>query len=100
MGFTSKPSQSIFLPRMLRVASCLLALLAGCAGGAGTRALSQKACVENFDPAADYFPEKTKLEFARNFSVDYHRSYKVVTLRPADGGATEHYVLLQCGAPR
>ncbi len=64
-------------------------------------ASSGKGCIQNFDPATDYFPDKTRLEFAENFSVEYHHSYKVVTVRsPSEGGAEEKYVLLQCGAPR
>ncbi len=35
-----------------------------------------------------------------NFSVTYHRSYKVVSVRDAAGaGPVERYVLVQCGAP-
>jgi iron complex transport system substrate-binding protein len=80
----------------------LLILVSGC--GRSHESPSKAAgrgCIETFDPAADYFPEKTTVEFAENFSVEYHRSYKVVTVRrPSENGATEHYVLLQCGAPR
>ena len=57
-------------------------------------------CVERFDPAADYFPDKTTIEDAASFTVEYRRSYKVVTVKEAYvGGPAEHYVLLQCGAP-
>jgi iron complex transport system substrate-binding protein len=57
-------------------------------------------CVERFDPAIDYFPDKVTIEDARNFAVEYRRSFKVVTLRePYPGGPSERYVLLQCGAP-
>jgi iron complex transport system substrate-binding protein len=58
-------------------------------------------CVERFDPAADYFPDKAALEDAASFTVDYRRSYKVVTVKEAYvGEPAERYVLLQCGAPR
>jgi iron complex transport system substrate-binding protein len=58
-------------------------------------------CVGRFDPAAEYFPDKVSLEDAVTFTVEYHRSYKVVTVREAYvGGPSERYVLLQCGAPR
>jgi iron complex transport system substrate-binding protein len=57
--------------------------------------------VQNFDAARDYFPEKATMEFAENFSVEYHKSYKVVTVRrPSESTAPEQYVLLQCGTPR
>jgi iron complex transport system substrate-binding protein len=59
-----------------------------------------KGCVERFDPTTDYFPDKLTVEDAANFSVSYHRSYKVVTVRQAStGGTQETYVLVQCGTP-
>ena len=76
-------------------------LAAGCGRSANAPDASRKACIESYDPTKDYFPDKTKLEFAHNFSVTYHASYKVVSVRrPADGGIEENYVLLQCGAPK
>src|SRR5262245_17630865 len=60
----------------------------------------QKGCIQEFDPAKDYFEKKAVLEFARKFSVEYHRFYKVVTVHePSNGGSPETYVLAQCGAP-
>jgi len=57
-------------------------------------------CVDRFDPSADYFPDKATIEDAATFSVDYRRSYKVVTVNEAYvGGPSERYVLVQCGAP-
>jgi len=59
-----------------------------------------RGCVERFDVAADYFPQKLTIEDAVNFSVEYRRSYKVVTVKQAEpGGQPERYVLVQCGAP-
>jgi iron complex transport system substrate-binding protein len=59
-----------------------------------------RGCVDRFDPAADYFPDRITIEDAGHFAVDYRRSFKVVTLRePYPGGPAERYVLLQCGAP-
>jgi iron complex transport system substrate-binding protein len=58
-------------------------------------------CIGRFDPATDYFPDKAAIEDAATFAVEYRRSYKVVTVKEAYvGGPAEHYVLLQCGAPR
>jgi iron complex transport system substrate-binding protein len=76
-------------------------LVSGCAHSRDTSfATAGRNCVENFDPASDYFPEKATLEFAENLSVEYHKFYKVVTVRrPSESGAPEQYVLLQCGAP-
>jgi len=57
-------------------------------------------CIERFDPTADYFADKVTIEDAVNFSVEYRKSYKVVSLKEAyAGGPAERYVLVQCGAP-
>lgn len=58
-----------------------------------------RGCVDRFDAAADYFPDKATVEDAVNFSVTYHRSYKVVDVRSHAAGSRERYVLVQCGAP-
>jgi len=77
-------------------------VFAGCTRAAESPPTSPQAgCIEKYDPARDYFPEKTHLDYAENFSVEYYNSYKVVTVRqPANGGGIERYVLVQCGAPR
>ncbi len=58
-------------------------------------------CITTFDPNVDYFPQKSAVDFATGFSVEYNRHYKVVRVtRPwagAESGFT--YVLVQCGAP-
>ncbi len=59
-------------------------------------------CVEEFDPRVDYFPDKVSPRHARQFSVEYHRHYKLVTITEPWQGA-EHrlrYLLVQCGTPR
>jgi cobalamin transport system substrate-binding protein len=57
-------------------------------------------CVNRFDPAVDYFPDKAAIADAANFSVEYRKSYKVVTIKEAyAGGPGERYVLAQCGTP-
>jgi len=59
-----------------------------------------RGCVGAYEPSRDYFPDKVTVEDAVNFSVTYHRSYKVVSVRDAAGaGPVERYVLVQCGAP-
>ncbi len=58
------------------------------------------SCVDEFHPSLDYFPDKATLEFAQNFSVQYHDHYKVLIVNePYPGGAPERYILVQCGAP-
>ena len=84
------------------ILSLLLFLSSGCMRAPERHsAADERKCAESFDPARDYFPEKTTLDYAENLSVEYHKSYKVVTVRrPSENGPLERYVLLQCGAPR
>lgn len=58
-------------------------------------------CVENYDPAVDYFPEKVTIEDATGFVVEYFNHYKVVTVLNPWRGAQEQfkYVIVQCGTP-
>jgi iron complex transport system substrate-binding protein len=55
----------------------------------------------NYDPQVDYFPQKVKVTHARSFSVEYHRHYKVVSVKNPwrDADTTFQYVLVQCGTP-
>ncbi|MEM9037191.1 MAG: ABC transporter substrate-binding protein [Actinomycetota bacterium] len=56
------------------------------------------SCVETAADGIDYFPEQVDLEYAANFSVSYHGTYKILTINePFPGGAAESYVLVQCG---
>lgn len=58
-------------------------------------------CVDAFDAAVDYFPEKISLTHTEGFTIAYHDSYKVITVaKPWPGAETaQQYVLVQCGAP-
>ncbi|MEZ4714070.1 MAG: ABC transporter substrate-binding protein [Caldilineaceae bacterium] len=58
-------------------------------------------CIEGFDESIDYFPEKVELTHTDGFAVDYHNSYKVVTIATPWPGAESplEYLLVQCGAP-
>jgi iron complex transport system substrate-binding protein len=59
-----------------------------------------RGCVDSFHATADYFPDKARIESARGFSVEYRRSYKVLTVANAyPKGPAERYLLVQCGAP-
>ena len=53
-----------------------------------------------FDPALDYFPEKVVFEYAANVSVEYERSFKLLTVAPTHQRWRFRYLLLQRGAPR
>lgn len=59
------------------------------------------SCIEKYDPAVDYFPQKVQPDYATGWTVEYHNHYKVLTLLNAWAGAEQNfqYVLVQCGAP-
>jgi iron complex transport system substrate-binding protein len=86
---------------LLAAASVALGALAAFTAATDAAAANRTSgCVTNFDPAADYFPDKAAIEDALNFRVEYRKSYKVVTVREAfAGGPAERYLLVQCGAP-
>lgn len=58
-------------------------------------------CVDAFAANVDYFPEKISLSHTEGFTIEYHNSYKVVTVATPWPGAeaAQQYVLVQCGAP-
>ena len=62
---------------------------------------SRQGCIKDFDPSKDYFGDKATFGDARDITVSYHKSYKVVTLKHPSNTATKpvQYVLVQCGAP-
>src|SRR5690606_7531611 len=59
------------------------------------------SCVETYDESVDYFPDKTEVEYAAGFEVEYFNNYKVINvLQPwRDADVTFTYVLVQCGTP-
>jgi iron complex transport system substrate-binding protein len=92
----------------LRRASTILLLTAtvlsatGCqTPSEGSRTSTERSgCISDFNEGTDYFPDKVSLTDAKGFSVEYHGSYKVVTVAQAvQGGGAERYVLIRCGAP-
>ncbi len=58
-------------------------------------------CSTVYDPAVDYFPNKIKVNHAKGFTVDYHRNYKVVSVKNPwrNADTTFQYVLVQCNTP-
>lgn len=100
------------LPRII-VTAALVPLFAfsGCsASDSGTAGASDSAAADGqsqcipdgeFDAERDYFPEKATFEYATGVTVEYHNSYKVITIEHPSDEATEplNYVLVQCGAP-
>ncbi|MBX3085483.1 MAG: ABC transporter substrate-binding protein [Anaerolineae bacterium] len=83
----------------------VLVLVAGLSGtavaqDAPTSANLTTGCVDKYDDTVDYFPDKVTVHYAKNFSVEYFKNYKVISMLPWTG-ATEkmQYVLVQCGTP-
>ena len=61
--------------------------------------IGSDGCITQYDANADYFPEKTSFSHATGVTVEYHGSYKTVTVKePLQGASSETYVLVQCGA--
>jgi len=78
---------------------CQLIAVIAAAGSASASSNLTSGCVQQYDAAADYFPDKITVEDAVNFTVTYHRSFKVVRVRTGASGSVERYVLVQCGTP-
>ncbi len=58
-------------------------------------------CVDSYNPAIDYFPEKVELTETDGFTVEYANNYKLLTIAEPWPGAESAlaYVLVQCGTP-
>ncbi|MEM7417503.1 MAG: ABC transporter substrate-binding protein [Gemmatimonadota bacterium] len=65
--------------------------------------MAERACVSDFDPTHDYYPDKADIRHASNFSVSYHGHYKVLrSSMPATNWGPEivdAVVLHRCGTP-
>ncbi len=66
--------------------------------GAGA-GLDANGCVVGYDGSRDLFPTKATFGHAGTLSIDYHNSYKVVTVQRPWPETTEplRYVLVHCG---
>ncbi|MFI9629568.1 ABC transporter substrate-binding protein [Streptomyces sp. NPDC052042] len=81
--------------------------LTACGGGGTDPTADAKAasdgdgCITDFDAGKDYFPVKSTLKHAENFTLRYEKSYQVLTVKqPYPEGKPESYVLVKCGAPK
>jgi iron complex transport system substrate-binding protein len=71
-----------------------------CAAHPATSALHDRDCITDFRAGTDYFPDKSTVLDATNFTLTYHDSYQVPTVQqPYPQGRPESYVLVRCGAP-
>ena len=92
--------QSLLVVLLMSVLVLTLDLTAHAQESAAPEANLIDACVTDFDPSVDYFPDKVEVADAENFSVEYFNNYKVVTVQDAFIDApTFNYVLVQCGTP-
>lgn len=84
----------------LRLLLAVLSALVLSPAALASPALDAAGCATTFDPDADYFPNKSTVTAADNFSVAYHGNFKLVTVhRPFPGAPAETYILVQCGTP-
>jgi iron complex transport system substrate-binding protein len=58
-------------------------------------------CSTVYDPQVDYFPNKVTVTEAKGFTVEYHRNYKVVSVKNPwrNADTTFQYILVQCNTP-
>ncbi|MGH3969759.1 MAG: ABC transporter substrate-binding protein [Mycobacterium sp.] len=87
-------------PVWVVVAVALALSLGACSSRTDHSAQPNPSCITDFDPDTDYFPDKSTVADATNFTLSYHYSYQVLTVkRPYPNGRPESYVLVRCGAP-
>ncbi|MEU3684908.1 ABC transporter substrate-binding protein [Streptomyces sp. NPDC048405] len=101
--------RSVMPGRRQAAATAFLAValtLTACGGAAdptaGAKAQAAgEGCIKDFDPAKDYFPVKSTVKHAENFTLRYEKSYQVLTVKePFPKAKPESYVLVKCGAPK
>ncbi|MBH1938396.1 ABC transporter substrate-binding protein [Streptomyces sp. AV19] len=92
----------------LRTAALLLAglLVASCGDGSSPKDAKadgggRAGCVTDFSSDKDYFPVKSTVTHAENFTLRYEKSYQVLTVKqPYPNAGPESYILVKCGAPK
>ena len=68
----------------------------------GVFATNPQGAVDEYNPDADYFPDKVEANWAKDWTVSYHGNYKLLHMGPvgdANAGSRETYVLVQKGTP-
>ncbi len=64
-------------------------------------ALDANGCITDYQEGVDYYPDKSEIAYATNFTIEYKDSYQILTVKqPTQGGSPESYVLVRCGAPK
>ncbi|MFF9641187.1 ABC transporter substrate-binding protein [Kitasatospora aureofaciens] len=102
--FTRSRASTVRSAASAALAAALAIGLTACGDAAPKKSTAQTAadgCITSFDPNTDYFPVKSTLKDAQNFTIEYDNSYQVLTVKqPYPGGKPESYVLVKCGAPK
>lgn len=71
-----------------------------CASHPPVNAHPGRNCITDFRQGVDYFPDKSTLVDATNFTLSHHDSYQVLSVKqPYPHGRPESYVLVRCGTP-
>lgn len=93
----SQAKSFIFLCQFLLIAILVIA----CYHTTPTTSTDTKGCIQTYNPNIDYFPEKITVNYATGFDVEYHKNYKLVTVKnPWRNAKTSfQYILVQCGTP-
>jgi iron complex transport system substrate-binding protein len=74
--------------------------LSGCASHPPVSSQRGRNCVTDFRQGVDYFPGKSTIVDASNFTLSYHGSYQVLTVnQPYPQGRPEFCVLVRRGTP-
>lgn len=85
---------------VVAMTTVLVLTTGACSARPVTVGAPEPGCITDFDPAVDYFPDKSSVTDATNFALSYHNSYQVLTVNaPYPNGRSESYVLVRCGAP-
>lgn len=87
----------IFLCQLILIAILAIA----CHHNIPNTSVDTKGCIQTYNPNTDYFPEKLTVNYATGFDVEYHKNYKLVTVKnPWRNAKTSfQYILVQCGTP-
>lgn len=91
-------------PTLLTLLTALLMALTACGSDSpdprATAEGDDQDCDTPFSSDRDYFPVKSRVRHAKNFTIRYAKSYQVLTVKePYPKGRPESYVLVRCGAP-